>query len=65
MNITCQDIVDSGACVRGAVQFFKSYGMKNSEISDFIDFGMPIDEFKSRFGHDALAQNVIKFVESK
>lgn len=48
-------------CAQGQVDFYKRHGLSQKEILDFVKNGMPIEEFKSRFGHDVMAQQGIAY----
>lgn len=50
-------------CAQGQVGFYKRHGLNNTEILNFAKNGMPIEEFKTRFGHDAMAQQGVAFWE--
>ena len=41
------------------------YCMTGKEVSDLFKNGMDAEEFKNRFGHDAMAQQVIAFYKSE
>ena len=49
----------AGFCTVGSRRFLLNQGMSNAEIQDFFNNGMSIELFEQRFGHDAMAQQVI------
>lgn len=52
-----------GMCSIKARRYFLDHGWTNAQIKDFFDNGMPIEQFKAFFGHDAMAQQVIERAE--
>lgn len=50
----------AGFCTVGSRRFLLNQGMSNAEIQDFFNNGMSIELFEQRFGHDAMAQQVIE-----
>jgi hypothetical protein len=53
-------------CAKGSRRILlEYYGMTGKEVSDLFKNGMDAEEFKNRFGHDAMAQQVIAFYESE
>lgn len=50
-------------CSIKARRYFLDHGWTNAQIKDFFDNGMPIEQFKAFFGHDAMAQQVIERAE--
>lgn len=50
-------------CGTGQVAFYQHHNLNSKEIYHFIKNGMPIEEFKQRFGHDAMAQQAIEYWE--
>lgn len=61
--IFVRDIRACGMCTIKARRFFLNQGLTNTDIQDFFDNGMPIARFEKLFGHDAMAQQVIKRVK--
>lgn len=49
-----------GMCTIKARRFLLDQGMSNVEIQNFFNNGMSIAEFEQRFGHDAMARQVIE-----
>ena len=49
-------------CAKGSRAFFLSCGLSKAEVTDFYKNGMLIEDFDRRFGHDAMAQQVIQWV---
>ena len=52
-----------GMCSIKARRYFLDQGWTNAQIKDFFDNGMPIEQFKALFWHDAMAQQVIEKAE--
>lgn len=55
-----------GMCGPGTRRILLDYfDLSQKEVSDFFKNGMEINDFKNRFGHDAMAQQAIEFWEKQ
>ena len=63
MKVFIEDIVACGMCGTGARDYFLRKGWTKQQVIDFYKNGMELDQFESEFGHDAMAQPVIKRVK--
>ncbi|WP_296277698.1 hypothetical protein [uncultured Acinetobacter sp.] len=51
-------------CAKGSRKvLIESFGLSDCEVADFFKNGMLIEDFKNKFGHDAMAQQAIHFFE--
>lgn len=62
-HIYIRHLQESGSCATGTVKFLKSKYMTREEVLSFINNGMPILEFKEKFGWHAIAQQAIQYYE--
>lgn len=49
-----------GMCTLGAKRFFMNYGLSSVEVQEFYKYGMSVEKFNELFGHDPMAQQVIR-----
>ncbi|NWK75666.1 hypothetical protein HYG93_15635 [Acinetobacter sp. SwsAc6] len=49
-----------GMCTLGAKRFFMNYGLSSAEVQEFYKNGMSVEKFNELFGHDPMAQQVIR-----
>lgn len=62
-HIYIRHLQESGSCATGSINFLKSKYMTREEVLSFIKNGMPILEFKEKFGWHAIAQQAIRYFE--
>lgn len=65
-RIYMRHLREADMCANGSRKILIEYfNLSADEVSDFFKYGMAFEEFVQRFGHDAMAKQVIVLYEGE